>query len=167
MADTERTVEPEHAPDWRGTAAIADPRVELAAVRTGLALERTRMSADRTLMAVMRTGLALIGIGFAIFEYFHFAGGKLVEGNVFSTEAARNIGFALVGLGLGVLGPGIVSHGIFLRRLRRQRDDLATRGLVPPALDMPGSIAAALAVVLFAVGLIAILRMIHRSGLLG
>lgn len=153
--------------DWRGDAASSDPRVELAAVRTGLALERTRMSADRTLMAVMRTGLGLIGIGFAMFEYFNAAGRALNTSTIFSITAARNIGFALVGLGLGVLGPGIVSHRIFLGRLRRQRDDLAARGLVPPALDVPGSVASTLAVLLFALGVAAIARMLYRAGFLG
>ena len=153
--------------DWRSDAASADPRVELAAVRTGLALERTRMSADRTLMAVMRTGLGLIGIGFAMFEYFKLDGRALDTGVVVSIPAAHNIGFALVGLGLGVLGPGIVSHRIFLRRLRSQRDDLAARGLVPPALDVPGSVASTLAVLLFVLGVAAIARMLYRAGFLG
>jgi putative membrane protein len=155
------------APDWRCPAAVADPRVELAAVRTGLALERTRMSADRTLMAVMRTGLALIGIGFAVFEYFHAVREALGTTRVFSLTGARNVGFSLVALGLGVLGPGIVAHRVFLRRLQRQRDDLAGRGLVPPELDLPGSIASVLAILLFALGIVAILRMALRAGLFG
>jgi putative membrane protein len=157
---------PDAQPDWRGAAALADPRVELAAVRTGLALERSRMSSDRTLMAVMRTALALIGFGFVIFEYFHFARETLGKAEMFSVTAARNLGFGLVGLGLGVLGLGIVSHEVFLRRLRRQRDALSARGLVPPALDLPGSLATLLAVLLFVIGVIAIVRMIYRSGLL-
>jgi hypothetical protein len=95
-------------------------------------------------------------------------GGPTLDANVVvSIAAARNIGFALVGLGLGVLGPGIVSHRIFLRRLRRQREDLATRGLVPPALDVPGSVASTLAVLLFALGVAAIARMFYRAGFLG
>jgi putative membrane protein len=167
MMDGDRASESGAQPDWRGAAAIADARVELAAVRTGLALERTRLGADRTLMAVMRTALGLIGLGFAIFEYFHFAGASPAVTQAFPLSAARNIGFTLVGLGLGVLGAGIVSHGVFLIRLRRQRAALAARGLVPPALDLPGSVATGLAVMLFVLGVIAIVRMIYRSGLLG
>jgi putative membrane protein len=150
--------------DWRGAAAIEDARVELAGVRTGLALERTRMSADRTLMAVMRTSLALIGIGFAIFEYFHMAAASNHVLAAFPPTAARNVGFLLVVLGLGVLGPGIFSHTVFLRQLRRQRDVLASRGLVSPHLDLPGSVASALAVLLFALGVAAIIRMAMRAG---
>lgn len=153
--------------DWRAPAAQADPRVELAAVRTGLAFERTRMSADRTLMAVMRTSLGLIGIGFAVFEYFRATGDVPGTGNAFSSTAARSVGFALVGLGLGVLGPGIMAHRLFLRRLRRRHDELTRRGLLPPELDLPGSLATTLAMLLFAVGVIAILRMVLHSGLLG
>ena len=153
--------------DWRGEAAIADARVELAAVRTGLALERTRMSADRTLMAVMRTSLALIGFGFAIFEYFHMTMGMTHDFQAFPAASARNLGFLLVALGLGVLGPGIVSHATFQRRLRQQREVLAARGLVTPNLDLPGSVAATLAVLLFAVGLAAIIRMVMRAGVFG
>lgn len=167
MTDAEQVTTAAAEPDWRGPAARADARVELAAIRTGLALERTRMGADRTLMSVMRTGLGLIGFGFAIFEYFHARGLELHENTVFSPVGARNVAFALVALGLGVLGPGIVSHRIFLRRLRRQRDALAARGLVPPALDVPGSIATTLAVLLFVLGVVVIVRMAYRAGLLG
>ena len=166
MADPDRPMDPTTETDWRGAAALADPRVELAAVRTGLALERTRMNADRTLMAVMRTALALIGFGLLVFEYFHFARESLGKAEVFSDTAARNLGFGLVGLGLGVLGLGIVSHEGFLRRLRRQRDALASRGLTPPALDLPGSVATTLAVLLFGLGVVAIIRMVYRAGLL-
>jgi hypothetical protein len=102
-----------------------------------------------------------------MFEYFHVGGPTLNTSVVVSIPAARNIGFALVGLGLGVLGPGIVSHRIFLRRLRRQREDLAARGLLPPALDVPGSVASTLAVLLFALGVAAIARMLYRAGILG
>jgi putative membrane protein len=153
--------------DWRAPAAQADPRVELAAVRTGLAFERTRMSADRTLMAVMRTSLGLIGIGFAVFEYFRATGEMPGTGSSFSSAPARNVGFALVGLGLGVLGPSILAHRLFLRRLRQRCDELARRGLLPPELDLPGSLPTTLAVLLFAVGVIAILRMVMHSGLPG
>jgi hypothetical protein len=38
---------------------------------------------------------------------------------------------------------------------------------VPPSLDLPGSIATTLAVLLFVIGVIAIIRMVYRAGLLG
>jgi putative membrane protein len=162
MADEANTPDPATERDWRGAMAIADARIELAAVRTGLALERTRLSADRTLMAVMRTALGLIGLGAAIFEYFYSATPQ-GAGSI-PVTTAQNVGAALVLLGLGVLGPGILSHAVFLRRLRNQRRLLAARGLVPPSLDLPGSVANALAVALFVIGLLAIIRMAYWLG---
>jgi hypothetical protein len=47
------------------------------------------------------------------------------------------------------------------------RVELAARGLLPPALDVPGSVASTLAVVLFALGVAAIARMLYRAGFLG
>ena len=152
--------------DWRGELAKADARVELASVRTALALERTRLSADRTLMAVMRTALGMIGLGAAIFEYFYSATTAPGTGSI-PLRTGQNVGAALVLLGLGVLGPGIVSHAVFLHRLRLQRRFLAARGLVPPRLDLPGSLANGLAVALFVVGLLAIIRMAYWLGWMG
>lgn len=155
------------ATDWRGPEAKADPRVELAAIRTVLALERTRMSAERTLLAVMRSAIALIGIGLAVFEYLHAPLLPGVEAPAASLFTARNVGFSLVFLGLGMLGPGIVAGVLFRRRLRRQWLDLAQRGLAPPELDVRGSVALVLAVGFFIIGLAGAIRMVLRAGLLG
>jgi hypothetical protein len=43
----------------------------------------------------------------------------------------------------------------------------SARGLLPPALDVPGSVASTLAVLLFALGVAAIARMLYRAGFLG
>jgi putative membrane protein len=151
--------------DWRGPEARADPRVELAAIRTVLALERTRMSAERTLLAVMRSGIALIGIGLAVFE---FVNAPLVPaGSPSPFLSARNVGFALVFLGLGLLGPAIAAHALFGRRLRRQWEDLAARGLAPPELDLRGSVALVLAVGFFVVGVAGAIRMAVLARLFG
>jgi putative membrane protein len=166
MTDAASPPTAEPGTDWRGAAATADPRVELAAIRTGLALERTRMSSDRTLMAVMRTALSLIAFGLVIFEFLHYARELFGQPELLPVPTVRKVAIALVGVGLGVLGLGIVSHAMFLRRLRRQRDQLSNRGLVPLALDLPGSIATSLAILLFIIGMVAIIRMIYRSGLL-
>jgi putative membrane protein len=166
MGEEGRTPDPVPSRDWRGDMALVDARIELAAVRTGLALERTRLSADRTLMAVMRTALGLIGLGAAIFEYFYSSSGSTNLSSI-PIKSAQNVGAALVLLGLGVLGPGILSHGVFLRRLRQQRAQLAARGLVPPRLDLPGSLANVLAVALFVIGLLAIVRMAYWLGWMG
>jgi putative membrane protein len=167
MIHADQPNEAHTASNWRGGAALADPRVELAAVRTGLAMERSRMSSHRTLMAVMRTALALIGFGFVLFEFLHYARELHGQPELLSVTTVRKAAIALVGVGLGILGLGIVSHGVFQRRLRRQRDLLSNRGLVPPALDLPGSIVTTLAILFFIIGMVAIIRMIYRSGLLG
>jgi putative membrane protein len=156
----------EPAADWRGPEALADPRVELAAIRTALALERTRMSGERTLLAVLRSGIALIGIGLVVFEYFR---APLLPGATghWTLLSARNVGFALVFLGLGMLGPGIAAQVLFTRRLRRQWASLASRGLAPPELDLRGSVALVLAVGFFIIGLAGAIRMAYLAGLMG
>src|ERR1700750_1780950 len=103
--------------EYRYTAAaaagdIGDPAVELSARRTGMSFQRTRLSADRTLMSVIRTSLSLISFGFTIFQVFQ----KLRDSNVIttSTEAARNFGVVLVGLGILILVLGIIYQVQFM-----------------------------------------------------
>jgi putative membrane protein len=153
--------------EWRGPEARQDARVELAGVRTGLAMERTRMSSDRTLMAIMRTSLALISFGFFLFEFVDFARNRLGVSELLPQTAPRTLGMSLTGLGIGVLALGIGSHSVFLRRLAVQRRELQGRGLVPPALDLPGSLILTLAILLLISGVGAILRMAWRAGLFG
>jgi putative membrane protein len=155
------------AEDWRGPEARGDARVELAGVRTGLALERTRMSSDRTLMAIMRTALSMIGFGIAMFEFVDYLRNQLGLRDALYQAAGRNVGIGLTALGIGVLALGFVSHFVFLRRLAAQRSGLQGRGLVPAALDLPGSLILTLAFLLLVGGIAAILRMAWRVGLLG
>ena len=153
--------------EWQGAEVKQDARVELAGVRTGLALERTRMSSDRTLMAIMRTALSMIGFGIAMFEFVDYLRNQFGLLDALPRAAGRNVGIGLTALGIGVLALGIVSHFAFLRRLAAQRHDLQGRGLVPPALDLPGSLILAFAFLLLIGGIAAILRMAWRIGLLG
>src|SRR3954447_20967880 len=91
--------EPEHHP------------LELSMRQTGLSFQRTRMSADRTLMSVIRTALSLISFGFTIFQFFrHLEQAKLLDS---TRPSARNFGFALVLLGVGMLVSGITYHLLF------------------------------------------------------
>ena len=153
--------------DWRGPEARVDARVELAGVRTGLALERTRMSSDRTLMAIMRTALSMIAFGIAMFEFVDSLRKHFGLSDALPQSVGRNLGIGLTALGIGVLALGIVSHVAFLRRLTAQRQDLQGRGLVPPALDLPGSLILSLAIALLIGAILAILRMAWRIGLFG
>jgi uncharacterized membrane protein YidH (DUF202 family) len=84
--------------------------------RANLDLERTRAAHERTLLAWIRTALALIAGGFTIGAILLalVEQGKLVG---VRPHAPRNIGLALVGLGiLGLVGAS-VEHRRALRRI--------------------------------------------------
>jgi putative membrane protein len=131
--------------------------VELSARRTGMSFQRTRMSADRTLMSVIRTSLALIGFGFTIFQFFE----KLREaGTVTQPGAPRNFGLALVFLGVAMLIVGIVFHILFMLGLRAQRHEMADTGLIHAQSMFPTSYTLVVAILLLAVGVMAIISMI-------
>jgi len=153
--------------DWRGPEALGNARVERAAVRTGSALERTRMSSDRTLMAIIRTALSMIAFGVAMFEFVDSLRNQFGLRDTLPPAAGRNLGIGLTAPGIGVPAPGIVWHFVFMRRWSAQRRDLQGRGLVPPALDLPGSLMLSLALLLLVGGILAILRMAWRIGLFG
>ncbi len=135
--------------------------VELSSRRTGMSFQRTRMSADRTLMSVIRTALSLIGFGFTIFQVFK----KLNEAQVVkSSGTARNFGETLVYLGLGMLVVGIGYHIIFMIDLRRERAMLRRAGLLHAESQFPASFTLMIAVLLFAVGVSAIVAMLTGAG---
>lgn len=137
---------------------------ELAARRTGMSFQRTRMSSDRTLMSIMRTALSLIGFGFTIFQFFR----KLQQSDVVRNDhAPRNFGLALVSLGIAMLVLGIIHHLLFMRELRRTRDDMTSTGLIHGQSQFPVSLTLVTAVLLLALGLLAILSMLFGVGPLG
>jgi putative membrane protein len=137
---------------------------ELAARRTGMAFQRTRMSADRTLMAVIRTSLSLIGFGFTIYQIFQ----KLRDASVLkSDDAPRHFGTALVVVGIVMLVLGIGYHIAFMLELRRQRTLLRADGLIHAETRFPPSMVLITALLLLAVGLVAIYTMVFPSGVLG
>jgi putative membrane protein len=135
--------------------------VELSSRRTGMSFQRTRMSADRTLMSVIRTALSLIGFGFTIFQVFK----KLNEAQVVKSSAtARNFGETLVYLGLGMLVVGIGYHIAFMIGLRRERAMLRRLGLIHAESQFPPSLTLMIAVLLFAIGVSAIVAMLTGRG---
>ncbi len=99
-----------------------DSAVELSSNRTSLSFERTHMSADRTLMSTLRTSLSLIGFGFTIYEAFHQA----ARAHVLPTgdTLARNVGIALLTLGITMLALGVVGHWRFSAALTTRRERL-------------------------------------------
>ena len=142
-------------------SSAAEISTELASRRTGMSFQRTRLSADRTLMSVIRTSLSLIGFGFTIFQVFH----KAHEAQILkSSEAPRHFGEALVWLGLAMLIVGIVYHVMFMLGLRREREMLKADGLIRAESGYPVSFTLIVAIVLLAIGVLAIASMVFGIG---
>ena len=143
------------------SASIA---TELSSRRTGMSFQRTRMSADRTLMSVMRTSLSLIGFGFTIFQVFRKAH---EAGMLKSSDAAHNFGIALVLLGIAMLIVGIGYHVAFMVGLRKERAQLKADGLVHAESQFPLSLTLMVALLLLAIGFLAIVSMVFNVGPFG
>jgi putative membrane protein len=111
-----------------------DGNLDLASNRTALSFDSTRMSADNTLMATVRTSLSLISFGFTIHQVLGRASGILPR----ASESARNIGLALLTLGLVVLATGIAGRARFGQELRRRRLRLSQAGLIVPQTGHSG-----------------------------
>src|SRR4029078_8735913 len=134
---------------------------ELSRRRTGMSFQRTRLSADRTLMSVMRTSLSLISFGFTIYKGFQ----KGVEAGVLSrTVAARRFGAAVVALGIGMLILGIAYHVQFMLELRKTRAEMRLEGLIHGESGFPASLTLITAVLLLAVGVVAVLGIVFDVG---
>ena len=135
----------------------------LSTRRTRLSFQRTRMSADRTLMSIIRTALSLIGFGFTIYQFFRALRESPGDVSLLRAEAARNFGIALVSLGLALLTLGIFGHIRFMTDLRQEHDVMVHERLIP-AERFPYSVTLAIAVLLFALGLVAVISMVLRAG---
>lgn len=156
-----------HADSTQRTAAgavSADASTELSSRRTGMSFQRTRMSADRTLMSVIRTSLSLIGFGFTIFQFFQ----KLHASEVLeNSAAARNFGRALVWLGIAMLISGIAYHTRFMLGLRKEREQMKAARLLHAESDFPVSMTLIVALLLLAIGIMAIFSMTFNVGPFG
>jgi putative membrane protein len=143
-------------------AAETNPSLELAKRRTGMAFQRTRMAADRTLMAVIRTSLSLISFGFTIYKFFqHLQEAEVIESGA---RSARNFGTALVGVGITMLVLGIVYHVQFMLGLRHTRVEMKEGDLVHAESRFPPSLTLVTAVILLAIGIVAIVNMVASIG---
>jgi putative membrane protein len=116
-----------------------------------LDIERTRFAAERTMMALLTTGLSFISFGFTIYTFLHY----IREANEASlrvqAHGPKYMGLALIGVGLFVLAAGSWQHWQFLRQLQK----LCARKL-------PWSVPLAAALVLAAIGVIAIVTVFIR-----
>jgi putative membrane protein len=150
----------------RITSTSSDGQIstELSSRRTGMSFQRTRMSADRTLMSVIRTSLSLIGFGFTIYQIFQ----KAHDAQILKSSAApRTFGEALVWLGIGMLVVGIGYHIAFMVGLRKERERLKADGLIHAESQFPVSLTLMVAVLLFAIGVLAIVSMVYDVGPFG
>lgn len=138
--------------------SLSTNRTEMSKRRTGMSFQRTRMSADRTLMSVIRTALSLIGFGFTIFQIFNKA--LALPGFKLGERAPHNFGIALVALGLVMLALGILYHINFMRELRTSRTAMIGTQMIHGESSYPVSFTLLTAVVLFAIGLLAIVSMV-------
>lgn len=138
--------------------------VELSARRTGMSFQRTRMSADRTLMSVIRTALSLISFGFTIYQVFEKA---REHGVITHAGSSRNFGVTLVLLGILMLIGGILYHLRFMVGLRQERKSLAASDLIHAESEFPVSMTLITASLLLALGVVASVSMIFRTGPFG
>jgi len=142
--------------------ALSTQRTEMSSRRTGMSFQRSRMSAERTLMSVIRTSMALISFGFTIYQFLgHMAQAKLVTG---MAHAARNFGLALVWLGVGMTIAGILYHLQFMLGLRRERRRMCADGLVHGESHFPFSFTLLVALLLLALGMVALTSLTFHVG---
>ena len=129
-----------------------DANSELASNRTSLSFERTRLGADRTLMATVRTSLSLISFGFTIHSVFA-KGANIIQG---SNITGRNLGLAMLVMGVVLLITGIIGHARFDRALVARHDRLYAMGLLRQAADYRATPTYIIAVALLIAGLAAL-----------
>ena len=94
---------------------MPEKRNMLAEHRTELGFGRTLLALERTLMAWIRTDISLITFGFTMFKLLESI--QQVSGSAVSQNAARNIGMALILLGVGTLIMAMVQFRIALKKI--------------------------------------------------
>jgi putative membrane protein len=138
-----------------------DVSTELSSNRTAMSFQRTVMSGDRTLMSVVRTSLSLISFGFTIYEAFRSLLKETAGGH---TEAPRNMGLALISLGILLLLLGLLNHWQLTRSLRERRERLFELGIMHHTAKIQVSSATLVALLLLLVGIFAIVRIALHTG---
>ena len=125
----------------------------LALERTDFASSRTRLAAERTMMAVLRTALSFISFGFTIFKFLQYVRESGGEGSPIRAHGPRNMGLALIGIGLFVLVVGSWQHWAFLKRLQSESEHK-----FPWSVSLTGSL------ILGTLGVVAVLTLLVRIG---
>jgi len=103
----------------------ADPRVDLARLRTQIAKVRTQLAFDRTTLAWIRTAITMATFGFGMIGFFRTLEEKYPTARSAQLhQGAIRFGIALVVIGIAATILSGVSHWFSLRKLRRG-DDIA------------------------------------------
>jgi len=139
--------------DKPSEARPADVSTELAMERTELAYERNRLAGDRTLMAWMRTSLSMITFGFTIYKFFQYMRESGAVPGKWRPAGPRNLGLALIALGVALLVMAMVENILFMRRLSKA----AHR-------KYPKSTALIAALLFSLLGLFALVSILFRTG---
>ena len=116
---------------------------------TQLAYERTYLAHERTQMAWIRTALALISFGFTIAKVFEMLHEKAVGAG--PLLAPQEVGILMIAIGLIALVLATVQHQHAERRLR----------IACP--NLPRSISWITAVLIAALGVLALMGAVYRS----
>ena len=118
-----------------------------------MALSRTRLASERTMMAFLRTALSMISFGFTIFKFLQYVREAGGENSVVRAHGPRNMGLALIGLGIFVLAVGGWQHWHFLRQLRAEAEH-----------KLPWSVTLTASVLLGLLGVVAFISLLVRIG---
>jgi putative membrane protein len=116
-----------------------------------LDIERTRLAAERTMMALLTTGLSFISFGFTIYTFLLYVREAEEAKPRIQANGPKSMGLALISVGVFVLAAGSWQHWQFVRQLQKQS-----------ARKLPWSVTLAAALVLGAIGVIAILTVLIR-----
>ncbi len=115
-----------------------------------LAKQRTMMAADRTLMAWMRTTLSMISFGFTIYKFMQYLYESQKGPVVIMPRGIRNLGLALITLGVVSLALACLQYWHDIKRLTPERSAFSL------SLGIAGFIAI--------IGILALLNVAFRLG---
>jgi len=119
-----------------------------------LALDRTRMASERTLQAWVRTALSMIAFGFTLYKFLQLMQAQSTV-PVVLTNAPRNVGLALVGIGTFAVIVACVQHWKYMKKLR------------PDKPYRPWDLSSLVAILIALLGIWIFVGIVYTSGLFG
>jgi putative membrane protein len=131
------------------------PAPNLSLISTQLSWMRSDLSNLRTLLAWARTSVSMIGFGFTIYNFYRGFLEDLAGSH--GTDAARNLGLALVGAGTVAMVIALWNYWSINKALAAMDRDFP----IPRELQMHWVISYVVAVVLALIGLVTFLFMLR------